>query len=89
MTEFEKKVLRVVAKIPLGEVRSYKWVAKKIGRPRAYRAVANAIKKNPFTLFVPCHRVVRASGELGGYSLGKSLKKDLIKLEKKIMDVIE
>ena len=89
MTDFEKKVLRVVLKIPLGEVRTYTWVAVRVGKPRAYRAVANALAKNPFTLFVPCHRVVKSSQETGGYSLGRVLKKDLIKLEKKIRDVIE
>jgi O-6-methylguanine DNA methyltransferase len=89
MTDFEKKVLKVVTKIPLGEVRSYRWVAKKAGRPRAWRAVANALSKNPFTLFIPCHRVIKSSKEVGGYSLGRGLKKDLIKLEKKIKDVIE
>ena len=89
MTEFEKKVLRVVSKISLGEVRSYKWVAKKVGRPRAYRAVANALKKNPYFLFIPCHRVIKSSKEVGGYSLGRELKLRLINLEKKIKDVIE
>jgi O-6-methylguanine DNA methyltransferase len=89
MTDFEKKVLKVVTKIPLGEVRSYRWVAKKAGRPRAWRAVANALSKNPFTLFIPCHRVIKSSKEVGGYSLGRGLKKDLIKLEKKIKDVIQ
>lgn len=89
MTDFEKKVLRVVSKIPLGEVRSYKWVAQKVGRPHAWRAVANALHKNPFTIFIPCHRVVKSSRKTGGYALGEALKKDLIKLEKKIRDVIE
>jgi O-6-methylguanine DNA methyltransferase len=89
MTDFEKKVLRVVLKIPLGEVRTYKWVAQKIGKPKAYRAVANALKKNQFTIFVPCHRVVAKTGDYGGYNLGKNLKKDLINLEKKIKDMIQ
>jgi O-6-methylguanine DNA methyltransferase len=89
MTEFEKKVLGIVSRIPLGEVRSYKWVAKKAGRPKAYRAVANALRKNVFPLFIPCHRVVKSSGSTGGYSLGRGLKKDLIKLEKKIKDMIK
>jgi len=89
MTEFEKKVLKVTAKIPLGQVRSYKWVAKKAGRPKAFRAVANALRKNPYTIIIPCHRVVKSSGELGGYSRGKKLKAALIKLEKKIKDMIE
>lgn len=89
MTDFEKKVLKVVAKIPLGEVRSYKWVAIKTGKPKAYRAVANALHKNPFPILIPCHRVIKSSKNTGGYALGKTLKKDLIKLEQKIKDVIK
>ena len=78
MTEFERKVLRAVSRIPLGQVRSYKWVAEKIGKPKAYRAVANALRKNPYFLFVPCHRVVKSSKQSGGYSLGSELKLSLI-----------
>jgi O-6-methylguanine DNA methyltransferase len=89
MTEFEKRVLREVLRIPLGEVRTYKWIAKKAGRPRAWRAVANALRKNPFPLFIPCHRVVKSSQKTGGYSLGEDLKRNLINLEKKIKDVIK
>lgn len=89
MTEFEKKVLKVVSKISLGELRSYKWVASKIGKPRAYRAVANALAKNHYPLFIPCHRVIESSKGLGGYSLGRDLKEKLINLEKKIRDMIE
>lgn len=89
MTEFERKVLKVVLKIPLGEVRSYKWVAKEVGRPGAARAVGNVLKKNKFPLFIPCHRVVKSDDKLGGYSLGNDLKRNLINFEKKIKDVIE
>jgi len=89
MTEFEKKVLRITAKIPLGEVRTYKWVARKAGKPRAYRAVANALAKNPFTILVPCHRVVTSGKGYGGYAHGRRMKKDLINLEKKIKDMIQ
>jgi len=89
VTDFEKKVLKEVLKIPIGEVRSYKWLAEKIGKPKAYRAVANALAKNPSPLIIPCHRVVKSSNEAGGYSLGAGLKKKLINLEKKILDMIE
>ena len=89
MTEFEKKVLDEVLKIPLGEVRTYKWIANKIGTPRAYRAVGAALRRNPYPLFIPCHRVVRSDGKAGGYSLGSDLKKDLINLEKKIKNVLK
>ncbi|MCM8787227.1 MAG: MGMT family protein [Candidatus Omnitrophica bacterium] len=88
MTEFEKKVLRTVLKIPLGEVRTYKWVAEKIGKPKAYRAVGRVLAKNPFILFIPCHRVIRSCGDLGKYYLGKKIKLDLINLEKKIKNMI-
>ena len=83
-TDFEKKVLKCVAKIPLGEVRSYKWVAKKIGKPNAFRAVGRVLNKNPFPFFIPCHRVIKSDQGIGGYSLGKDLKKELLELEKSI-----
>ncbi len=89
MTDFEKKVLEVVSRIPLGQLRSYKWVAKRAGKPRAYRAVANALAKNPYPLFIPCHRVIKSSKKLGGYSLGQGLKEKLINLEEKIRDMIK
>jgi methylated-DNA-[protein]-cysteine S-methyltransferase len=89
MTEFEKKVLKEVLKIPLGQTRTYKDIAKKIGKPKAFRAVANALKKNPYPLFIPCHRVINSNGNLGGYSLGRSFKKKLINLEKKIKDMLK
>ena len=87
MTEFEKKVLSVAAKIPLGQTRSYKWVAEKAGRPRAHRAAANALRKNPYPVIISCHRVIKSCGDLGGYSRGKKVKADLIKLEKKVKDM--
>lgn len=89
MTDFEKKVLKAVMRIPPGQTRTYKEVAAMVGRPRAYRAVANALKKNPFPLFVPCHRVVNSGRGTGGYSLGRGLKKDLINLEKKIIFMLK
>lgn len=89
MTAFEKKVLRQVLKIPLGQVRTYAQIARAIGHPCSYRAVANALKKNPYPLFVPCHRVVGEGKDLRGYSLGRDLKRDLIKFEKKIKDMLK
>ena len=88
-TSFEKEVYKCVMKIPLGEVRSYKWVAEKIGKPNACRAVGRALHKNPFPLIIPCHRVVKNDGSLGGYSWGEGTKKNLINLEKIIKDVIK
>lgn len=65
-TEFEKEVLVVTFKIPRGKISTYKRIAKKIGKPHAYRAVANALHKNPLHPVVPCHRVVRSDGGFGG-----------------------
>lgn len=65
-TEFERKVLVATFKIPKGKISTYKRIAEKVGRPRAYRAVATALKKNPLHPIVPCHRVVRSDGRFGG-----------------------
>lgn len=84
LTPFAKKVYKAVLSIPLGEVRSYKWVARKIGSPKASRAIGQALKHNPYPLIIPCHRVIRSNGDLGGYTMGKKIKKVLLDLEKKI-----
>ena len=65
-TEFERKVLVAAYRIPYGKISTYKRIAEKIGRPKAYRAVANALHKNPLHPIVPCHRVVRSDGKFGG-----------------------
>ena len=67
-TEFQLKVWTYLRKIPRGRVKTYSQVAKAIGRPLAVRAVANAIGKNPYAPKIPCHRVIRSDGSLGGYS---------------------
>ena len=67
-TEFQLKVWAYLMKIPRGRVKTYSQVAKAIGKPLAVRAVANAIGKNPYAPKIPCHRVIRADGSLGGYS---------------------
>ncbi len=79
---FYRKVWKVVAQIPKGEVRSYSWVAKKVGSPKAARAVGQALKNNPFPELIPCHRVIRKNGSLGGYSRGLKRKKLLLQSEK-------
>jgi methylated-DNA-[protein]-cysteine S-methyltransferase len=84
MTFFAKKVYKVVLNIPVGEVRSYKWVAKKAGRPKAFRAVGSILKNNPYPLIIPCHRVVKSNNELGGYVFGAKQKELLLDLEKEI-----
>lgn len=68
-------------KIPAGQTRSYAWVAKKIGHPKAARAVGQAVKKNPFPIVVPCHRVIASDGSIGGFSLGIKKKKELLARE--------
>ena len=81
LTLFQKKVYTVVKEIPLGETRSYAWVARKTGRPGAVRVVGTVLKKNPFTIIVPCHRVVCSDGSIGEYTLGSDLKKRLLEIE--------
>lgn len=85
-TPFEKEVLKIVLQIPFGQTRSYKWVADKIGRPMAARAVGQALKKNPCPFVIPCHRVVRCDGKIGDYRWGKVLKQKLLNYEKAQID---
>jgi methylated-DNA-[protein]-cysteine S-methyltransferase len=77
-TKFEEKVYRAVKKIPKGEVRSYGWVAWQIGIPGASRAVGNALNKNPYAPEVPCHRVIRSNGTLGGFASESKKKRELL-----------
>jgi O-6-methylguanine DNA methyltransferase len=81
-TPFQRKVWRVLLKIPRGQTRSYAWVARQIGRPKAVRAVANACGANPVPILVPCHRVIASDGSLGGFGGGLALKKKLLALER-------
>ena len=80
-TVFQRKVWDKISKIPHGELRTYKWIASEIGNINAVRAVGNAVGKNPVPPIIPCHRVIRTDGKLGGFSSGISLKKWLLKLE--------
>ena len=87
-TTFQIKVWNAIAKIPKGKVRTYKQLAKLIGKPKAARAVANACGQNPHPIAIPCHRVIRSNGELGGYSGkgGTQQKKELLKKEGVVSD---
>ena len=82
-TKFQVKVWKFLKKIPKGKVKTYKQVAIGIKRPKSARAVANACGKNPYAPQIPCHRVIRSDGGLGGYSGkgGVKTKKKLLKLE--------
>ena len=82
-TKFQLKVWKYLKTIPKGQIRTYSEVAKAIKKPKAVRAVANAIGKNPYAPKIPCHRVIRSDGSLGGYSGkgGINTKRKLLKLE--------
>jgi O-6-methylguanine DNA methyltransferase len=78
MTSFEEKVLEAVRRIPKGKVTTYKRIAAAIGKPNASRAVGAALRKNPQLEIIPCHRVVKSNGELGGYAAGVFAKKKIL-----------
>ena len=80
---FQRRVLEAARQIPFGEARPYAWVAGRIGSPRAVRAVGTALGRNPVPLLVPCHRVWRTDGGLGGYLFGVTLKRRLLELERR------
>jgi len=81
-TTFQQRVWQALLRIPWGQVRSYAWVARAIGRPRAARAVGGATARNPIAIIVPCHRVVRSDGQVGGYGGGSELKRELLRIER-------
>lgn len=80
-TPFQSQVWQKLTTIPYGRTLSYLWLAKAIGNPTAFRAVGNANGKNPIPIIVPCHRVIRKNGDLGGYTGGIHKKQFLIDLE--------
>ncbi len=81
-TPFQQKVWKALTEVPYGQTICYKELAIKIGQPGASRAVGNANGKNPICLLIPCHRVIRGNGTLGGYAYGTETKSFLLKLEK-------
>ena len=83
-TPFQQKVWKGLLTIPYGSTRSYKWLAKSIKHPDSARAVGNANGQNPLSIIIPCHRVVRENGDLGGYTGGIQTKRYLLELEKAI-----
>jgi len=80
-TPFQLEVWRITRLIPCGETRSYQWVAAQLGKPGAARGVGQALSKNPLPIIIPCHRVVKSDGKLGGFGGGLEMKKRLLNLE--------
>ena len=81
ITDFSRKVWRATKKIPKGKITTYKLLANAINKPKAYRAVGSALNKNPYAPKVPCHRVIKSDGSLGGFAQGKKRKISLLKKE--------
>ena len=81
LTPFEQEALKAAASIPPGEVRSYAWIARTIGRPKAARAVGQVMARNPLPLLFPCHRVVDSEGALHHYGFGLEMKERLLRME--------
>jgi len=78
---FRREVLEETLRIPSGQTRTYGWLAERVGRPRAARAVGRVMATNPLPLVVPCHRVVGSNGSLTGYGGGLRMKEELLKAE--------
>ena len=78
---FYKKVLQEIRKVPFGSTASYLEIASRVGSPKAVRAVGSANARNPIPIIIPCHRIIRSDGGLGGYGGGLDLKMDLLRHE--------
>ena len=81
LSPFVVKVLKIARTIPYGETRPYSWVAEKVGGKQFARAVGQALSKNPLPIIIPCHRVIRSDGSIGGFSGGFFLKKKLLMMD--------
>jgi len=88
-TPLERAVLETLTRIPRGEVRTYEWVARQVGRPRATRAVGSICAKNSVPFVVPCHRVVPSTGGVGQYAFGSAVKRDLLRREGVDVDALD
>lgn len=80
-TVFQRQVWRVLQRVPYGKLRSYQWIAARVGGPQYARAVGNAVGANPLPIIIPCHRIVAQDASLGGFSGGLSMKRKLLSLE--------
>jgi len=81
-TPFQQRVWRELQKVPYGKTRSYQEIARRIRRTQAARAVGNANGKNPFSIVIPCHRIIKHDGSIGGYAGGLGIKRKLLALER-------
>jgi O-6-methylguanine DNA methyltransferase len=81
---FDMKVWEALQRIPLGETRSYQEIAQEVDNPRGCRAIGGANRRNPLPLLIPCHRVIRKDGGLGGFSSGQEIKEWLLRFEQKV-----
>lgn len=89
LTELEREVLGTLTRIPRGEVRTYEWVARQVGRPKAVRAVGSVCAKNRVPFVVPCHRVVPSTGGVGEYAFGSALKREMLRREGVDVEALE
>jgi len=80
-SDFEQEVWLSLKDVPYGETRTYKWLAERIGNPKAVRAVGQALSRNPLPIVLPCHRIIESDGSLGGYSSGVERKRRLLDME--------
>lgn len=85
-TELEREIWHSLNEIPYGETRTYKWMAERVGRPKAVRAAGNALGKNPLPVIFPCHRIIASDGSIGGYTAdavaaGSEIKRWLLRHE--------
>jgi len=81
MSDFAEQVWQAVRRVPRGRVTTYAWLARAVGRPKAARAVGNALNHNPNAPKTPCHRVVRSDGQIGGYAHGQAAKARILTQE--------
>ena len=81
-SSFSIRVYEEIYNISWGQTRSYKWVSQRLKKRKSQQAIGQALKRNPFPLTIPCHRVIKQDGSIGGFSGGRSLKKRLLELEK-------
>ena len=86
VSEFQQSVLESCATILPGQVRPYGWIARRLHKPGATRAVGTALAKNPIPLLIPCHRVVKSDGSVGNYAFGPEMKRDLLVHEGAILE---